>query len=381
MIEHIGIIGGGQLGRMLTQAAQPLGYQVTVVESAPNCPAAQIGARQIIGTVRDSEAITRLAEQTDVVTWEIEHIDAETLSDLEMAGHNIQPSPATLGTLQDKFTQKELLRKAGLPVHGYAALPADLTARSDRSRAMVELMKDLGSPLIVKARRGGFDGRGNHRYSGDLEAMEASLGADWGNLYAEEMVTFEKELSVVAARDLAGNVVTYPIIETQQKDNICHIAMAPADIDPRLARDANDVAHETLKLLGGAGVFAIEMFAIGNSVAINEIAPRVHNSGHHTIEANRTSQFEQHIRAITGMPLGSTAVRAPAAVMINILGSREEPLSREGLSSLLAIPDAHPHFYGKSSRPARKIGHITVLGRSIGEALPLAKQARGALKI
>ena len=352
-----------------------------MVENLPPCPAAQIGARQIIGTVQDPEAITHLAEQTDVVTWEIEHIDADILFDLEMAGYNIQPAPVTLRVLQDKFTQKELLRKASLPVHGYAALPADLTDESDRHQAMARLMKDLGSPLIVKARRGGFDGRGNHRYSGDNEAMEAALGTDWGNLYAEEMVTFEKELSVVAARDLVGNVVTYPIIETQQKDSICHLAVAPADIDPRLARDAVEVAHETLKLLGGAGVFAIEMFAIGNTVAINEIAPRVHNSGHLTIEANQTSQFEQHIRAITGMPLGSAAMRAPAAVMINIIGSRDEPLTREGLGTLLAIPDTHPHFYGKSSRPGRKIGHITVLGRSIAEALPLAKLARGALEI
>ena len=140
---------------------------------------------------------------------------------------------------------------------------------------------------------------------------------------------------------------------------------------------AVEVAHETLKLLGGAGVFAIEMFAIGNTVAINEIAPRVHNSGHLTIEANQTSRFEQHIRAITGMPLGAEAMRAPAAVMINIIGSRDEPLTREGLSTLLAIPDTHPHFYDKSSRPGRKICHITVLGRSIAEALPLAKLKRG----
>lgn len=381
MIEQIGIIGGGQLGRMLTEAALPLGYQVTVVDPTQNCPAAQVGARQIIGGLRDPEAITRLAEHTDVVTWEVEHIGAETLAELETNGHNIQPSPGTLRTLQDKYTQKELLRVAGLPVHRYAALPAGLTKQTDRSQAMAELVKEFGGPLIVKARFGGFDGRGNHFYSGDLAAMEESLGQDWDNLYAEALVPFEKELSIVAARDMSGNITTYPVVETVQKDSICHLAMAPADVDPRLARDATEIAYETLRLLRGAGVFAIEFFSTGNTVAINEIAPRVHNSGHHTIEANQTSQFEQHIRAITGMPLGSTALRAPAAVMINILGGREGPLSREGLESVLALPDAHPHFYGKSSRPARKIGHITVLGRSLDEVLPIAQQARGALEI
>jgi phosphoribosylaminoimidazole carboxylase PurK protein len=352
-----------------------------VLESTPNCPAAQVGARQVLGSVRDPEAIAQLAHQTDVMTWEIEHIDADTLAELEKSGHNIQPSPVTLQVLQDKYLQKEMLKRAGLPVRSYAALPSGLTDRSERSQAMVAITERFGCPLIVKSRTGGYDGRGNYVYRGDLDAMDERLGADWDDLYAEEMVVFDKELSVVAARDQSGKIATYPIIETQQKDSICHVAMAPANISPRLARDAQEVAHETMKVLGGAGVFAVEMFAVGDVVAINEIAPRVHNSGHHTIEANHTSQFEQHIRAVTGMPLGSTALRAPAAVMINVLGTREEPLRRDGLRELLALPDTHVHFYGKSSRPARKIGHITVLGQSLDQILPIAERARGVLTV
>jgi 5-(carboxyamino)imidazole ribonucleotide synthase len=346
MIARIGIIGGGQLGRMLTEAALPLGYSVTVVDKTPNCPAAQVGARQIVADVNDPVAITLLAEQSDVITWEIEHIETDILFELELKGHNIQPSPATLRSMQDKFLQKELLRSAGLPVHGYVDLPANVTSRSERETVMSDLSRDYGSPLIVKARRGGYDGRGNHVYTGDLDALDASLGTSWAELYAEELVHFDKEVSAIVARDVAGRIMSYPLVETQQRNGICDIAMAPADVSRNLERDARDVAHETVNLLGGAGVFAVEMFAIGDAVAINEIA-----------------------------------MRAPAALIINIIGQREEPLSREGLHSVLASPDVHPHFYGKSSRPARKVGHITVLGSSHESILPIAKRARGALEI
>lgn len=381
MIESIGVVGGGQLGRMLTEAAQPLGFKVTVLDSTPNCPASQVGANQIVGGITDGEAITRLAQSVDVVTWEIEHINAQALFDLENQGHDVQPSPTTLITLQDKYKQKQMLRQAGLPVGGFDIFPGDVTNESDRRLALDILFKDFQSPIMVKTRSGGYDGRGNYVFDGDFDALSQKLGDDWNNLYVEDMMPFDKELSVVAARDRKGNVTSYPVVETVHADNICNMVMSPADISPKLAAEAREVGHETLKLLGGAGVFAVEMFAIGDAIAINEIAPRVHNSGHHTIEANQTSQFEQHIRAITGMTLGSTELRAKAAVMINILGKRDEPLTREGLSDILALPDTHPHFYGKSSRPARKIGHITVLGETIKEAEAGAKQARRLLEV
>jgi phosphoribosylaminoimidazole carboxylase PurK protein len=273
-----------------------------------------------------------------------------------------------------------MLIKAGLPVAKSVALTSrglDLA----KTTHLDEVVRMLGGTVILKTRTGGYDGRGNLLFDGNYARVDEVLGSDWDNIYAERIVSFEKELSVVAARDVQGNIVVYPTAETIHKDNICHTVITPAGIRPALIKDAQEIAHQTLAQLEGAGIFAIEMFATEDEVIINEIAPRVHNSGHHTIEANITSQFEQHIRAITGMPLGSTAMRSPAAAVINILGRREEPLTREGIDRVLALPDTHPHFYGKSSRKARKIGHITVLGDSVEEVLRIAHQARSEFAV
>ena len=201
-------------------------------------------------------------------------------------------------------------------------------------------------------------------------------------VYAEQVVPFDKELSVVVARDTQGLTEIYPAVETVHQDNICHtVVSTEADQSSPLMENARRVARQTLQLLEGAGVFAIELFAVGDEVMVNEIAPRVHNSGHHTIEANATSQFEQHIRAITGMPLGKTSMRVGAAAMINILGNRDQRLDRQGLEKVLAFPDTHVHFYGKDPRPARKVGHITILGSKKDEVTQLAHKARKELII
>ena len=381
MIERIGVIGGGQLGRMLTEAALPLGFDVTVLEAGENCPAAQVGARQLQGEIKDGNAIADLVMQSDITTWEIEHIDTHALEVLALKGQNIQPAPETLFIIKDKYNQHLFLEGKGIPVARSVSLGRGLekgeAVASDVNLANARALFD--DRLIIKSRFGGYDGRGNLRYNGEsAEELEDILGHD---LYAEQVVDFSKELAVIAARDTAGRSATFPTVETVHENNICHTVTMPADIDPRLNAAAQEVAHETLKHLGGAGIFAIEMFALEDTVIVNEIAPRVHNSGHLTIEANETSQFEQHIRAITGMPLGSTAMRAPAAVMVNILGTRDERLSREGLEKVLALPDTHPHFYGKNPRPARKIGHITVLGASREKALRTARWAREALAV
>ncbi len=367
MIEKIGIVGGGQLGRMLTEAAVPLGYHVSVVDAAETSPAAQVGAEQIHAKLTDVDAITELAEKTDVLTWEIEHIPASHLADLAERGFNVEPSPNTLLMIQDKLLQKQFLQATGIPVAPFS----DTLSEDDFIG---------GGPFVVKSRKGGFDGRGNLV----VETINPDeITAFFGNqpVYVEQAVRFEKELAVIAARDKSGNVVTYPAVETVHKDNICHLVVSPAEVEPETLKAASEITHETLVRLEGAGVFAVEMFVVNGQVLVNEIAPRVHNSGHHTIEANITSQFEQHIRAITGMPLGSTAMRTGAAAMINILGTRDEPLSREGLDRVLALPDTHPHYYGKSSRPARKIGHITVLGSTTAEVKDIAQRAREELSI
>lgn len=366
MIERIGIVGGGQLGRMLTEAAHPLGFKVSVVDPVPNCPAAQVGADQIEAPLVDHDAIGSLAASCDVLTWEIEHIPADYLGGLALAGVNIEPSPDTLIVIQDKLQQKRHLNKNGIPVAPWSDY--------DVNKNVIESYLS-GSSYVVKARRGGYDGRSNLVVD-DLDdpRIEELFG---GNpIYIEQKLNFDKELSVVAARDKKGNIVTYPVVETIHKDNICHEVLAPAEIDPSIATEANEIAHETLKTFQGAGIFAIEMFLVDEKVIVNEVAPRVHNSGHYTTEACVTSQFEQHIRAVTGLPLGSTTMRSPAAVMINILGTAEGTLNREGLDIVTSLDDTHPHFYGKDPRVARKVGHITVLGNTINEARAFAQAAR-----
>lgn len=380
MIEKIGVVGGGQLGMMLTEAAHPLGFQVTVVDPTPGCPATKAGAEQIVGGLKDADAIRQLAEQTDVVTWEIEHIGTDALVELANEGFNIQPSPSTLVVIQDKYAQKQMLTRAGLPIAPFLPLNRCET-EAEKERHIAETVQMLGGAVILKTRRGGYDGRGNLVFDGDVAKIDEVLNSDWDEIYAERIVPFQKEIAVIAARDVKGNIETYQAVETVHKDNICHTVVCPPGIGSELICDAQEMAHETLSNLKGAGVFAIEMFATENGIVINEIAPRVHNSGHLTIKANVTSQFEQHVRAITDMPLGSTRLRSPAAAMINILGRREEPLVRTGLEKVLALPDVYPHFYGKSSRRARKIGHITVLGSSVEEVLRIANQARQELSI
>lgn len=367
MREKIGIVGGGQLGQMLTQSAEPLGYQVEVVDPSSNCPAKQAGAEQIQAPLTDTDAIDLMAERNDVLTWEIEHIPAEHLALLASNGVDIEPSPETLTIIQDKLTQKQFLQSKGIPV-------APFSAELDESNFLG------GGPFVVKSRKGGFDGRGNLMVDSITpEAIREHFGEQ--PVYVEQALDFEKELAVIAARDKNGNIVTYPAVETIHKDNICHTVLSPAEVDPDVTQAANEIAEATMVELEGAGVFAMEMFVVNGQVLINEIAPRVHNSGHHTIEANTTSQFEQHTRAITGMPLGDTRMRTAAAAMINILGTRDEKLDREGLDKVLALPDTHPHFYGKDPRPARKIGHITVLGASIDEVKNIATQAREELSV
>lgn len=374
MIEgnHIGIVGGGQLGRMLTEAAKPLGFEVTVVDPTPNCPASQAGAEQIQAGLKDLQAVKDLAGVSDVITWEIEHIDVDTLRAAQESGTLVEPDPETLGTIQDKLTQKQFLSRRGIPVASFMAL--------DKKADLHSAQTELGD-IIIKTRFGGYDGRGNAVIT---QPSWQDIQDRFGDapVYAEKIVPFQKELAVISARDRAGNIVTYPVVETVHRNNICHMVLAPAPIPVEHQKAAEEIAQETLRELGGAGVFAIEMFLTENDeLLVNEIAPRVHNSGHHTIEANVTSQFEQHIRAVSGLPLGSTDMLRPS-VMINILGERNGEVTLRGLERVLALPEVHPHLYGKApTKIERKMGHLTVIARTVEEAKILAEKARKELSI
>lgn len=371
----IGIVGGGQLGRMLTEAALPLGFKVVVVDPGDNCPAAQAGAEQIIGDLYDEKALRLLAERSDHLTVEIEHLDAGLLDEIYKAGVSVNPAPATIQMIQDKFIQKVFLRdKAGIPV-------ADFVEITDAASAQQALEKFDGK-MVLKSRFGAYDGRGNAVVSSP-DGIEPAMKTLGGKLYAEKFVPFKKELAVMVARDTKGNVATYPVTETIQERNICIETLTPAEISPGVAQQATKFAEDVAKHLEGAGVFGIEMFLTdGGKILVNEIAPRVHNSGHYTIEACATSQFEQHVRAITGMGLGSTDLKVPAAVMVNILGERDGPTEVKGLDKASDIPGVTVHLYGKSpTKVDRKMGHITATGPTVKEARERAEKARKLIDV
>jgi phosphoribosylaminoimidazole carboxylase PurK protein len=371
----IGIVGGGQLGQMLTLAALPLGFQVIVVDPTENCPAAQVGAVQIRADLYDPDALRELGRRADYVTIEIEHIDAATLESLAAEGVKVNPTPGTIRLIQDKLGQKQFLADAGVPVADFAELPD--------AEAGLRLMEKFGGAMIVKTRLGAYDGRGNMvvRTPGELKnAFKRFAGQP---LYAEKLVEFSAELAVMVARGAKGEVATYAAAQTRHERNICVETLTPAPTGAAAVKAAHELAKRVAGLLEGAGMFGIEMFLTASGyVLVNEIAPRVHNSGHYTLGGSRTSQFEQHIRAITGLPLGETTLVAPAVAMVNLLGEGNHTAAVRGLAGALAIPGVRVHIYGKSkTKIDRKMGHITALGDSLEEARIRAHKARKELSI
>jgi 5-(carboxyamino)imidazole ribonucleotide synthase len=371
----IGIVGGGQLGRMLTLAAKPLGYDVVVVDPGTNCPAAQVGATEITANLYDEAALKELASRSDVITVEIEHLDTHVLEALESDGAVIHPAPATVRLIQDKYLQKVFLREHSVPV-------ADFTEVASAADAEVAL-KNFGGKMLLKTRHGAYDGRGNMVISSTSDIAKAFELFEGKQLYAEAFVPFERELAVMVARSVDGDVQAYPVVQTIHERNICVEVLSPAPVPAAVQEKAHELAVTVANLLKGAGMYGIEMFLTeAGEVLVNEIAPRVHNSGHHTTEGNRTSQFEQHIRAITGLPLGDTSLIAPATVMVNILGERNGDTEVKGLSDALAIPGVHVHLYGKSpTKVDRKMGHLTATADTLDQARQNAKNARKALEI
>ena len=371
----IGIVGGGQLGRMLTLAAHPLGFQTVVVDPAPSSPAAQVGAKEITAPLYDGSALRELARQADFITIEIEHVNADILMALAESGVSVNPAPATIRLIQDKYKQKQFLSENGVPVAPFAELS---NAHDGR-----ELLERFGGKMLVKTRLGAYDGRGNMVVDSPAKLAKALESFAGQPLYVEQFVPFSKELAVMAARDIAGNIATYPVVETVHERNICVEVVAPAPVPSVVCARANDIALKVAGLFKGAGMFGIEMFMLATGeIVVNEVAPRVHNSGHCTMDAARTSQFEQHIRAVSGMPLGDTTLTAPAAVMVNILGEGDHPTEVKGLNEALAIPGVHVHLYGKSpTKIDRKMGHITATGDSVQQARQRAHAARKVLSI
>lgn len=352
----IGILGGGQLGRMLAFDAQRMGMKVVVLDPDPNAPAGQVANQHIVGSFRDPQKIAELAQVCDVVTVEIEHVDTDALEALEKQGVKVQPNARTVRLIQDKYTQKQHFAAQGIPLAPFLEV-AD-------QQAAYQAGEQLGYPFVLKSKRLAYDGRGNAvvRTKDDIQQAVKALGGK--ELYAEGWIPFTKELAVMITRGLDGKVVAHPVVETIQKDNICHVVIAPANISAKARQQAEKIALEAVSSLDGAGIFGVELFLeADDTVLLNEVAPRPHNSGHYTIEACMTSQFEQHIRAITGLLLGETNLRVPAAVMVNILGQETAEATQALVDKAIQIPGASLHWYGKSeSRPQRKMGHVTVTG-------------------
>lgn len=373
--KTIGIIGGGQLGRMLALAALPLGFRVVVVNPSPNSPAAQVGAEEIVGDLYDPVVLKQLAEQSDFITIEIEHLDVDALEAIEKLGKKVNPSPVTLRIIQDKLKQKEFFDEAGVPVAPFVGI--------DSKDDAVKALEQFDGKMLLKTRFGAYDGRGNIVVESSEDIKEAFKKFGDAKLYAEKFVPFKKELAVMAARSTTGEIVLYPVVETIHERNINVEVLAPAQIDVSVQKKAQAVARSVAELLQGAGMFGIEMFLTkSGEVLVNEIAPRVHNSGHYTLDASKTSQFEQHIRAITGMPLGGTNLTAPAAVMVNILGEHDRPTDIQGLDVASSIPATRVHLYGKSpTKIDRKMGHITSTGKDVDEARNRARQARREISV
>ncbi len=363
----IGILGGGQLGRMLAFDAQRMGMKVVVLDPDPNAPTGQVANQHIVGSFRDPQKIAELAQACDVVTVEIEHVDADALEALEKQGSSVQPSSKTIRLIQDKYAQKQHFDALGIPLASFVDVPDE--------QAAYQAGEQLGFPFILKAKKLAYDGRGNAvvRTKEDIPQAFKALGEQ--NLYAEGWIPFTKELAIMIGRGLDGSLTAYPVVETVQKENICHTVTAPAAIPNKIAQLVQEIALAAVSSLDGAGIFGVELFLQADGkVLLNEIAPRPHNSGHYTIEACSTSQFEQHIRAITGLPLGKPDLRVSAAVMVNILGQETAEATQELVDKSITITGASLHWYGKSeSRPQRKMGHVTVTGETLQEIAELLK--------
>lgn len=353
----VGVVGGGQLGRMLGEAAAPLGVEMVVSDPTPDAPAAPVVDEQVVGDFDDEETIRTLAERADYLTYEIELADPDALERVgEETDTPVHPHPETLRLIQDKLVQKRRLREAGVPVPAFRGVDsvADLRGALD----------DLGYPAMLKAREGGYDGRGNVPVESPAE-LEPAFEAVDGPAMVEEFVPYDRELAVIGCVG-AGERETFPVTETVHEAEILRRTVSPARTDGATRERAQTVTTDVLDALSGRGVYGIELFEVDGEILFNEVAPRPHNSGHWTIEGCHTSQFEQHLRGVLGLPLGTTDRREPTA-SANILGDveRRQPARLSGVAEALVTDNLALHWYGKHEvYQLRKMGHVTLVGDS-----------------
>lgn len=374
-LPTLGIIGGGQLALMLAGTAARLGWRTIVLDESGECPASRSVAEVVTGAWSDEVTLAEFASKADLITLENEFVDAAVLARLAGNGAVVEPRPRTMALVQDKLVQKRTLQDAGIDVVPF--LPVE------SAEGLAQAISEFGFPLVLKRRCLGYDGTGNRtlRTAGDVEDAVRALGGFGCGLYAEAWCAFERELAVIVVRTGTGECAVYPLVESRQRDHVCESVIAPAGVPAEVESCALALARKSVEAVRGTGAFGVEMFLMRDgSVLVNELAPRVHNSGHYTIEACVCSQFENHLRAVLGLPLGSTTLRQPAA-MVNLLGQGHASGEPSGLASALAVPGAQIHLYGKlRASPRRKMGHVTATAETVDEALALAQAAAESIR-
>ena len=372
---RVGIIGAGQLARMLEESASTLGIATTVLATSSDEAAVETAGDVVLGSADDLEALHTLAGSCDVVTFDHELVDLNLIASLEDAGIDVFPSSSALLFSVDKAAMRERLHHAGLPVPRYSIVPAGVGVD------FAAIGESWGWPLVIKTASGGYDGKGVFVVSSVEEAhrIEHELRDAKRTMVVEEHVNIVKEIAAMVVRNSAGEICSYPAVETVQQDGINREVIAPAEIDPDLLSAANAIAVRIAELIGVVGVLAVELFTTNDGLMINELALRPHNSGHWTQDGAVTSQFENHLRAVLGLPLGDTSLRDPFVCSVNILGGNDvasfDPLRAEALGV-----NAKVHLYGKAPRPGRKLGHVTATGSDRTEVRNRAWAAAVALK-
>jgi 5-(carboxyamino)imidazole ribonucleotide synthase len=372
VIRTIGILGGGQLGRMLTLEAKRMGYRVVTLEPSTDSPAGQIADEQIVAAYDDLRFIGELGARSDVVTYEFENIPLASVQALEDDRRLVRPSSAVLRVTQERLLEKQFVRDCGVATADFA--PVRSTGELEAAIA------SIGFPAVLKTTMGGYDGKGQWVVR-DRDAAFAALADARGKaLIYEQFVPFDKELSIICARNARGEIVTFPVAENQHDRGVLATSIVPARIPEAVAAAVRESAETIARALDIVGAFAIEYFLAGDRLVVNEIAPRVHNTGHYSLEATTISQYEAHVRAICDLPLVPPRMLAPAIVMVNILGAGEGD-ELDGTADLLRDPDVALHIYGKAHAALRrKMGHFTVLGATPDEALSKAERGRALLR-
>ena len=373
---RVGIIGGGQLGKMIAHEAKRMALEVIILDPTRECPASSIADELIVADFKDEDAIMRLAAESDVLTYEIELANSIALQTLELKRYPVRPTPETLHIIQNKFRQKSFLRNHKINVADF-----ELVTSEDH---LYQLCENFGFPVILKSCENSYDGRGNLLISSPNQVPNAFKYFSNNQIMVEKFVPFTKEISIMVARNPSGEIASFPVAENIHKNSILDTSIVPAGINREVELKAKKMVEKTMRVLKGSGIFGIEMVVTENGdVLINEIAPRPHNSGHYTNEACSVSQFEQHLRAVLDLPLIKPELLCPA-VMVNILGKEHMNGSYviNGLKQVLSIPGVKLYVYGKkTSKPGRKLGHITATGSTVEEALMRATKARKGIEL